>query len=263
MPSPFPGMDPYIEACGRWPGLHLHLIIRCADQLNERLPSQYVATLGERIELIDEQNFRLKNRAIGPDVAILRDPDRTKARNTGPKSSMATLEPHTLPQDVEVLDLPKQPYVEIMYLPEERVVTDIEVLSPSNKRAGSKDRLAYLTKRKNLLVHDVSLVEFDLLLGGERLELQEPLPQGDYFAFVTRSIRPHECDVYNWSVRDPLPTLPIPLRTEDGEVLLDLAAAFVQSYDRGRMHRFLHYGEPILELSETDRIWAAQHVAPD
>lgn len=78
------------------------------------------------------------------------------------------------------------------------------------------------------------LIEVDLIRAGPRLKLNRPLPAGDYFAFLSRADRRPECDVYAWTVRDALPALPIPLRTPDGDIPVDLAAAFRMTYDRGR-----------------------------
>jgi hypothetical protein len=66
------------------------------------------------------------------------------------------------------------------------VVTVIEVLSPGNKQAGSDGRREYLRKRRDVLLSATHLVELDLLRGGERLPTIEPLPPGDYYAFVCR-----------------------------------------------------------------------------
>jgi hypothetical protein len=49
MPSPFPGIDPYLEAQGRWPGFHNVLIAYCSEVLNRELPESYVAQTDERI----------------------------------------------------------------------------------------------------------------------------------------------------------------------------------------------------------------------
>lgn len=216
MPSPFPGMDPYVEAMNRWADFHQEFLVRCRAQLNERLPDNYAATLGERIVM-----------------------------------------PTTLANDADNFDPPKQVYVEITYLADERAVTDIELLSPSNKRRGSRDRAGYLAKRQNLIVHEVNLVEIDLLLGGERVPMRDPLPPADYYAVVTHGPQWGQSDVYRWTVRDPLPTIPIPLKPEDGTVPLDLAPAFAQTYDHGRYGRLLRYGGPLSPgLSDSDRNWA-------
>ena len=81
MRSPFPGMDPYVEATGVWHTFHHAFLTSCHDLLNERLPANYVATLSERVELIDEEDLGIRTRIIGPDVADVHDPrtDATKS----------------------------------------------------------------------------------------------------------------------------------------------------------------------------------------
>jgi hypothetical protein len=257
MPSPFPGMDPFIEFQQKWADFHADFLVGCREQLNQRIPSNYLANLGERIQLVDEdeRGEMVSSAVVLPDVAMVRD-GAGAGRASQSTRGTATLEPLTLPQG-EWIEPPTQPYIQITYVPEKRVVTDIELLSPSNKRAGTEDRIAYLAKRKHLLRHQVSLVELDLLLKGQRLQLLAPLPEKDYFAFVTRAQTPRQCDVYSWSLRDLLPEIPIPLRTEDGDVSLDLAAAFVQTYERGRYNRALKYNQrPWGFTNEQDREWA-------
>ena len=51
MKSPFPGMDPYLEAQGRWRDLHTSMITYCRDALNEVLPENYIAQIEEQIRL--------------------------------------------------------------------------------------------------------------------------------------------------------------------------------------------------------------------
>lgn len=73
MPSPFPGMDPYIEWLNRWPDFHQDFLVRCREQLNRQLPAGYAATLGERVELIDQDDFKRSTRNVGPDDSIVRE----------------------------------------------------------------------------------------------------------------------------------------------------------------------------------------------
>lgn len=261
MPSPFPGMDPYIEANGLWATFHHAFLTSCHDVLNECLPPNYVAILGERLELLDEKDLGLVSRVAVPDVAVVHDPTVEAGRSAGAPSA-ATLEPRTVPQDLEWFDEPGQLYVQIVHVPENRVVTDVELLSPSNKRPGSADLATYLARRKALLRHQVNLVELDLLLGGQRLKMLGPLGEGDFFAFVTRWKTAHECSVYGWSVRAPLPTIPLPLRPEDGEVLLPLAESYRRTWQRGRYDQLVRYNVPPPEpLAPTDREWVWQHVS--
>ena len=52
MPSPFPGMDPYLENPALWPGLHQLVIARALADLNRALPPHYVASMNERVYVV-------------------------------------------------------------------------------------------------------------------------------------------------------------------------------------------------------------------
>ena len=49
MPSPFPGMDPYLESPTIWPDVHHRLISEIQSTLNPRLRPQYVARVELRV----------------------------------------------------------------------------------------------------------------------------------------------------------------------------------------------------------------------
>ena len=48
MPSPFPGMDPYLEISGDWRDFHATFIAHCRDTLNELLPDPPLGELGAK-----------------------------------------------------------------------------------------------------------------------------------------------------------------------------------------------------------------------
>src|SRR3954452_19217696 len=99
MPSPFPGMDPYIEVRNRWPDFHHDMISHCRAALNARLPEDYVATINERVQTIE---LAEQPRVALPDVSVAHQPlPGGRRQATG---AVATLEPQTLPQSVEWLD---------------------------------------------------------------------------------------------------------------------------------------------------------------
>ena len=52
MPSPFPGMDPYLEHPGRWPDVHHRLISIASDLLTAQLRPKYCVRVEERVYLI-------------------------------------------------------------------------------------------------------------------------------------------------------------------------------------------------------------------
>jgi hypothetical protein len=251
MPSPFPGMDPYIEDQGRWADFHSSLVTYCRDTLAARLPEDYVAQIGERVYLVTWQVD--ESRAILPDVAVLRE-DRPAREAAGERPGVATLEPVVIPY-ANAQEQVRETWVDVLRLPDERLVTIIEVLSPTNK-AGS-GRWEYLGKRRDVFEQPVHLVEIDLLVAGARVPMARPLPRGDYYAIVARAGRRPDCEVYAWSMRDRLPTIPVPLLAPDPDVPLDLAELVAPAYEHGRYARRLRYERPLtLPLRAEDRAWA-------
>ena len=62
MPSPFPGMDPYLESPTHWRGFHELYIASMTAVLNATLPEGFVANIDERLYVLFEQ------RPIYPDA---------------------------------------------------------------------------------------------------------------------------------------------------------------------------------------------------
>ena len=255
MPGPFPGMDPYIEWQSPWADFHNRLIAEICNELGTTLPDLYVARVDERIEIASwahepPSSFR-------PDVLVGRIERRAVSPGvTSSRAPAATLEPRLveiLDRDVEEL---RVTWVEIRALPELDLVTAIEVLSPVNK--SGRGRQAYLEKRDTLHDSRVNLVEIDLLLAGAPLPMKERTEPGAYYAVVARGAVLPLAEVYRWTVRDPLPGIPIPLREPDADVVIDLAALVNRVYDLGRYARTLRHDLPLPEtssLTPEDREW--------
>jgi hypothetical protein len=255
MASRFPGMNPYIELSeDLWTGFHDILIADISKQLNAKLPQNYTAFVEKRIELVELPEQPLRHRK--PDIAVARDFE--SGSDGGIATAVVTdLEPATL--TLPAYDDNPEAYIDIRTFPDRELVTSIEIPSPSNKSASGHGE--YWTKRASMIVQGVHLVEIDLLLGGRRLSLVEPLPPGDFYAFISRSNRRPKCEVYAWSVRRPLPKLPIPLKAPDADVVLDLAQAVETTFNGGRFEQNMLYGMPIpTSLSESDRAWVAERL---
>ena len=236
MASIFPGMDPFLEDPAFWEDFRRRFITEIADYLLPRLPSGYDARMDQRIRLIEATGDRHGTRL--PDVAVNRTDE--EPREARPASALATLEPITLP--MLELDEERDVWVEIVRLPERRLVTAIEVFSPTNKEGDGA--IEYHNKRMSLYSRRVNLVEIDLLRGGQRLTFARPLPPGDYYSFVTRQRR-KAAEVYAWSLRDALPKISVPLQGTNPDVRLDLAEVFNQAYSRGQYSRHLRYDRPL------------------
>src|SRR5262249_7048640 len=217
---------------------------------------RYVVRVEERVYVehvpADDSAF------IRPDVTVL---ERT--RSEGPlESPGATATSAVVTPVIRHLPVPERVREAFLTVREREmmeVVTVIEVLSPGNKCAGSDGRREYLRKREEVLLSATHLVELDLLRGGERLPTLEPLPPGDYYVFVCRGQRRFQAEVYAWSLRRPLPPVPIPLAGSDPDVMLDLQTMFTIVYDRAGYDYSLNYRQVLVPpLSDADQVWAQQ-----
>jgi hypothetical protein len=113
-----------------------------------------------------------------------------------------------------------------------RVVTVVEILSPANKEGESRE--TYLRKRNEYLANGISLVELDLLRGGRRLPLSRPAPErADYYVLVCRSWEYPRANIWPFSLRDPLPNVPIPLAKEVPDGILPPGECIDRVYDGG------------------------------
>ena len=255
MPSPFPGMDPFIES-QIWEDFHHALIEIMREFLIPHTRPRYVVRVEERVYVEHIPNGG--SVFIRPDVTVLE-----RAGSEGPlEHTGATATPVGVIPVIRHLPVPEQVHEAFLAIREREtmeVVTVIAVLSPGNKRAGSDGRREYLRKREEVLLSATHLVELDLLRGAERLPTLEPLPPGDYYAFVCRGQRRFEAEVYAWSLRRPLPPVPIPLAGADPDVTLDLQAMFTTMYDRAGYDYSLNYRQALVPpLSDADQAWAQQ-----
>ncbi len=262
MKSPCPGMDPYIEVRGLWRDFHARLVTRIIDALEEVLPTKYRVRAEQReiIELVEEEGKR--DRSIYPDVGVTGPLPRPPAGEGG----VATAEPTTASPPLTlrafVAEQFRERFVEILTTePERRLVTCIEVLSPSNKRHGSTSREQYLRKRQALLLGEANLVEIDLLRGGERMPMLDPLPNSPYYLLVGRWNQEARCQVWPASYLRGLPPIPIPLDQPDPDVRLDLQPMVDAIYERSRYGLDIDYTKPLdPPLPEADRAWLQEQL---
>jgi hypothetical protein len=245
MPSPFPGIDPFLEDPAYWSDFHATFINYWREAIADALPSSYEAGLGERVYLIESDPDARK--LVFPDVAV------TRSEGFSPHTAgdaVATLEPVTIP--LTILEGPRETYIEILHRPDRTLVTVLELLSPSNKQQPGLTE--YLMKRNALLYQQVHLVELDLLRLGRRPPMQKPLPPGDGYYTVSRFEQRPDSQVYAWPMSHPLPTLPVPLRAPDPDLLINLGEVYSTAYDRGRFQRRIDYRGPTPPQLSTDEI---------
>lgn len=268
MPSPFPGMDPYLESHRYWSHAHLSWINYLAQALNESLPTGYLAIAQERLYVVQE------DRSIFPAAAILSMQRTGRVHKLAGKANTAVLEadaplrvtiPHATRRefyiDIVVNSSGKQSDGNL------RVVSNIEVLSPANKTPG-EGRTQYLRKQMSVLSSDVHLLELDLLRSGQHtvaatyewvckeIESKE-LPAQDYLISLSRNLNRWDFEIWPFTVRQSLPCISIPLMEGEADVIVDLQSVFNIVYDSGPYERGIDYNLPTdPPLKARDALWA-------
>ncbi|QEH36321.1 hypothetical protein OJF2_48820 [Aquisphaera giovannonii] len=250
MPSPFPGMNPYLEREDVWPDFHHRLIDRMAEAIADQVDPRYLVKIEEHLYV--QESPELPHRA-GPraDIGVKRGEG---AVGQGP--GLALLEAPariTIPWP----DVEHQAYLEIRDRASRELVTVLELLSPANK---VRHRGQHVRERDQVIVSTSHLVEIDLLRGGE------PMPSPDrpacvYSVVVSRADRRPEADFWPIRLREPLPIIPIPLREPDRDATLDLQDLLHRVHEAGRYARYIFDSQPSPPLSAEDAEWARGIVA--
>jgi hypothetical protein len=245
MKSPFPGMDPFIEARGLWTDFHDNLIVEIQRSLNQRLPAGYEALLGERtyIDVVDPESGTTGEFMIKPDVRVDAPQDAGGAiAATTDSVELAT----SVLMHPEASVSEREPYIEIRHLDsDDRVVTCLEVLSPTNKRPGSTGWAEYEQKRQLMFQGAASFVEIDLLRRGRRRPMRERWPASPYYLLVMWQHRAPECRVWPGFAVRPLPPIPVPLQSGDPDLMLDIQDLIQSVLAGARYERRLRYHEPL------------------
>lgn len=256
MRNPFPGIDPFIESPAYWPDFHARFIAYGCDALAERLPPDYEARIDERVSIVEtvgDERWRMR-----PDIAVSRSMSSARPTWAAVPAGVATLEPITA--SYELGEEIRETRIQILHHPDRNLVTVIELLSPENKRGAGKAQ--YEAKRMALLSQPVHLVELDFLLAGQRPSMRQPLPRGHYYALIGHHAERPECRVYAWTVREPCPSIPIPLGEPDAPVWLDLGALVDEVYGRGRYRRWIdHTASLDAPWSPDEPAWIKEQVA--
>jgi hypothetical protein len=235
MPSPFPGMDPYLEG-PTWMNFHTQLCAEIARQLIPKLRPRYVALLNERFVTEIPEELAIVTASLSPDVGVIESaPWATAATRQGTLTAPLHLTT-VVPESVLHVS------VEIRDRAERRLVTSIEVLSPTNKRGDGYEE--YRIKRNRVLVSAAHLLEIDLLRQGLRVPMREPLPKAPYFIFLSRSETRPVTEVWPIQFDQSLPVLPVPLLPGDADEHLDLQLALSNVYDLCAYDVLTDYSRP-------------------
>ncbi|HUG91824.1 MAG TPA: DUF4058 family protein [Planctomycetaceae bacterium] len=251
MKSPFPGMDPWLEA--HWGDVHSSLAIYTRDELQPQLPPDLRARVEEYVAVEAEDVAG----GFYPDVRVVERPFSAEASSVG-GAAAAVAEPLVVPLSLEPETIRSVRIIDPRA--DNRVVTAIEFFSPSNKLR-EEGREAYRKKRRELLAGGVNLVEIDLLRGGAYLlAIPEDALPAEYvapyrIAVVRPTSRPRG-EVSRASLREPLPTIYIPLRETDPDVFLNIQSILNGAYQNGGYDDLDYTSDPAPPLRGEDADWA-------
>jgi hypothetical protein len=261
MASPFPGMDPYIEVSHLFEDFHGKLLGEIERALSGLVPDRYVVRTGERsyLALVESDEDEEKH-AFLPDVAVAtrRGSAKAKGRPKGPAAGAAVQgEPGAIVMRALVKAEYREPFLEIRQVgPERKLVTGIEVLSPSNKRPNTKGWRLYHRKRLAFLSGYANFVEIDLLRRGRRMPMASAWPDSPYYLLVCRKKQAPRCSVWPAYFSEPLPPIPIPLAPPDADISLDLQPFVEAIYARSRYERDINYRQPLNPApSQAETAW--------
>ena len=232
--NPFPGMNPYLERRDIWPDFHFSLVAGLANALGPRLPHNYRVDLKQRIEY---------EQPVDQPSQMPEDDGPIRVR---------------MPRGIKVL------WLRVETVPDQELVTVVEVLSHTNKAPG-RERLRYERKREVIVGSRANLVEIDLLRRWEPMPLETPPPSSDYRILVCRSLESPGALLYPFVVRQRIPKFTLPLLSED--------EAYAPEVDLGtivdRLHHTARYNletrydapppEPAFALEVRD--WVRERVA--
>ena len=226
MPSPFPGMDPYLEG-EMWVEFQHTFVNHISQQLMPLVRPKYVALLAKRY--CKEQ------------LAV------TFRHQEG--KSLSDRSQRFIIDEVPILS------IEIQDVAERRLVTLLEILSPVNKRG--KGAREYAQRRLEIMRTSTHLLEIDLLCQGRRIQLLREPPHAPYYVYLSRSERRPYTQVWAIKLQQPLPVVPVPLLPPDADIALDLQAAINACFDLVGYEQLLDYrAEPPAGLSEEEQYWA-------
>jgi hypothetical protein len=240
-------MDPYLEHPALWPDVHSSLIIEIRDVLVPLVTPKYYVGVEQRTHLIRNEDLDAGLRpptgmTLRPDVFVAQEPERKLRLGEAAVAYEVERPIRDIEVEVPLVEI-TETYLEIRSLPARKIVTTIEVLSPTNKQS-PKGRADYLAKRDEIFNSKTHLVEIDLLRTGEPMPIVGEGIQSDYRVFISRWEQRPRARLLAFDLPQKLPTIEVPLLKEDPSPALDLSAVLHDLYQRARYDLWNDYTVP-------------------
>ncbi len=243
--NPFPGMNPYLERRDIWPDFHNDLIAQLRTILGPELPARYRIALQQRIEVEAPSAQPLDLALMIPDALVTDEPAGQPLRpaEITAATAVATYDVEEFAVRVQMPRAVAVTWLRVETVPDQEIVTIIEVLSPTNKAPG-QERLRYERKREVIASSGANLVEIDLLRRWQPMPLATPPSPSDYRILVCRALEHPSALLYPFSLKQAIPRFPLPLLPGDEEPEVDLGAIINRMHHTARYGLVARYHEP-------------------
>ena len=177
---------------------------------------------------------------------------------TGSVAVRTTPQTVTLPIPIEV----RERYLEIREVANDRVITAIELLSPTNKKKG-KGRDTYETKRAAILSSASHFIEIDLLRSQSPFTIFGTSDIGDYYVLVSRTQDRPKAQLYSFTLRETLPEFLLPLKEPNEAIAVDLQSIFQEVVEQASYDLRINYTReiPPPSLSPENKAWVQNLLA--
>lgn len=218
MPSPFPGMDPFLEDPKHWKTFQHQFIAGLYHTLLPGLVDRYRARVGMRSYVVEMPLF----------TSVIREPHEepfVEIRERGDGRLVTLLD---LVSPANKTTTPgREAYLATRKLVESQRANALEI---------------------DLVTHGSPTLDF----------ARDTLPEHDYTFTVTRAGMPGKFEIYTTTVQKRLPKFKLPLAHDDRDAMLDLQDVFRRAYDLGGFAKIVRYGEPlpsVVQVSDVNRAW--------
>ncbi|MBW4541337.1 MAG: DUF4058 family protein [Myxacorys chilensis ATA2-1-KO14] len=259
MPSPFPGMNPYLEQPVFWSSFHTRFMVAIADAITPNLRPKYYVDVETRT-YVDETDEEL---LVGIPDALVLSPTQTSPLTPGRNPTHSAVQTRPLQVRLPMPEEVRERYLEVREVGTDAVITVIEVLSPKNKRTGA-GRTLYQKKRQKVLKSLSNLVEIDLLRGNSPMPMTGAVGKSDYRILVSRESSRPIADLYGFTLQEPIPQFLLPLKSDDEELAVDLQAVLGGVYERASYELRIDYHQPVPppKLLPEEQQWVDELLAP-
>ncbi len=216
MPSPLPGMDPYLEDARLWPEFHRQLVACLYQILLPTIADRYRARIVTRDYVTETALF----------TSVIRDEhseDGIEIRRRG-DSRLTTL--------IEVVS------------PTNKTTADGRAAYLRSRQAAQ--RASANVVEIDLVLQGEPTLEYS----------RDGLPDWDYAVTVTRATQPERYEIYTATIQKRLPKFRLPLGADDRDTVVDLQAAVARCYDQNEFELQIDYAsDPPVPLDDSDRRW--------